>query len=149
MNRWILLVLAGLLQLGQPALTSAQSQPTATRVPVTIALSDSPLRRNAAFEIRRETGQVPYDVILLRRDADAEQLSIALRALMEIRQVRGDIPTSSAVMQSRKQRIREDARTTFPWAQRVIDDLRTAAPKQLRGIGSLRAVEVWLPRMGR
>jgi len=148
MNRWILLVLAGLLDLAQPALTSAQSRPTATRVPVTIALADQPLRRGAVFEIRREAEGVPYDVILLRRDADAEQLSIALRALMKIRQVRGDVPTSSAVMQTRRHGTRQDARNAFPWAQRVLDDLRTAAPKQLRGVGTLRAVEIWLPRMG-
>lgn len=146
MNPWILLLLAGLLHLAQPTPAPAQSRPTATRVPVTVALADRPLRRDAAYEIHREADGVPHDLILLRRDSDAGQLSTAVRALMRIREVRGDVPTASAVMQTRKKEAREDARTPFPWAQRVIDDLQTAAPKELRGVGSLRAVEIWLPR---
>jgi len=113
--------------------------------PVTVVLAEQPLPSSAPFVIQRRPDQTPRDVILLRADATADHLSDAVRSLLTIRQADGDVPAAQAIMRMRSQ----DARTTrraFPWVQRVLGDLQRAAHRDVRGVGRVRAVEIWLPR---
>jgi hypothetical protein len=127
----------------------AHGQQTApSRVPVTIVLAEQPLPSGAPFIIQRRPDQTPQDVILLRSDASADQLSDAVRSLLTIRQAGGDVPAALATMRMRPQEA-PTTRRAFPWVQRVLGDVQRAAYRDVPGVGRVRAVEIWLPRQAR
>jgi hypothetical protein len=141
------IILAAALFVGVAGEAYAQ-QSAPSRVPVTIVLAEQPLPSGAPFIIQRRPDQTPQDVILLRADATADQLSDAVRSLLTIRHASGDVPAAQATMRMRPQ----DARTTrraFPWVQRVLGDVQRAAYQDVSGVGRVRAVEIWLPRQNR
>ncbi|MDQ3605446.1 MAG: hypothetical protein M3418_04560 [Gemmatimonadota bacterium] len=144
----ILLITALVGQIGMGPLFAQQqtgSSRAPTRVPVTIALVDQLPQADAPFMVQRRPDVAPHDVILLRSTADAKQLSEAIHALLVIRQAGGDTATSRATMRMRPQQPQQGARPEFPWVPRVMADLRRAEPKQIAGVGTVRAVEIWLP----
>lgn len=116
------------------------------RIRATIAMvADFPYA-SEAFVIRRYAGDNPTDVILVREGISAAALSDAIRALMTVRHVGGDIPAASATMRLRRTQARNSERRTLPWVGRVLADLRRAAPADVREVGRARSVEIWLPR---
>jgi hypothetical protein len=144
------LSLAGIiLFLGNIASAHAQeaSAPRApTRVPVTLVLVETPLPGNERWVISRRPDVSPHDVILLQANADADQLSDAVRALITVRQVNGDTASRGATMRMRPQQLNGNPRRQFPWIPRVLADLRHARPQPIAGVvGSVRAVQIWLP----
>lgn len=139
------IVLVCVSGLSSPA--AAQGEASSQRIRATIAMAaDFPYTREA-FVIRRQAGNNPTDVILVREDITAAQLSDAIRALITVRHVGGDVPTASATMSLRRTQARNAERKTLPWVGRVLADLRRAAPAEVRGVGRARSVEIWLPRI--
>ena len=141
--RTLLLVYASLV-LGTPARGSAQ-QIMPARVPVTLVMVNELPAADGAFRIERRTAQ-PGDVIFVRADATKDQLSDAVRSLLVVRQVAGDIPTQAATMRMRpRQTHAAFTRREFPWMPRVLADLRRAEPRDVPGLGHARALQIWLP----
>ena len=116
-----------------------------TRVPVTIALVEELPQPGAPFVILRRVNEAEHDVILLPADADAQQLSLAVQALLTARSVAGDSTGSPATIRVRPRSGEERAHRQFPWIARVHGDLRRAARRPVAGVGNVRAVVIWLP----
>lgn len=138
---------------GQTQQRGAPSAPP-RRVPATIALADSIAQRGAEFVIIRRVGVAPHDVIVLRTGASAAHLSKAVRALITVRQAGGDRATTPATMRvrphdSRAQLHRSATQPVLPWAPRVISDLHRAERRNIAGIGTVPAVQIWLPPQNR
>jgi len=112
-----------------------------TRVAVTVALVD---QLPDSVVILRRRNVEPLDVILLQSAADARQLSSAVYDLLTVRQVSGDTADAPSRMRVRA-RQRTTPRPVLPWAARVMAHLRQAEPRQIPGIGTVRAVQIWLP----
>lgn len=77
-------------------------------------------------------------------------LSRAIMDLAVIRAESGDTVrkgvTPSATMRVRpSQDTPPHAPRELPWAQRVLDDLRGARRRDIPGVGTFPAVEIWLP----
>lgn len=126
-----------------PAHLRAQhGQPT--RVPATIVLADHVAQAEPFVIHRRAIGAT--DVIVLRSDATADQLSDAVRTLVTIRQVGGDTAAAPAVMRMRPQQRGTASRATLPWVGRVFSDVHGAGLHDVPGFGRVRAVQIWLPR---
>lgn len=137
-------VLASVSALSSTA--EGQAGAPSTRIRATISMVADFPHASEAFVIRRHAGDNPMDVILVREGISAAQLSDAIRALMTVRHVGGDIPTASATMRLRRTQVRNSERSTLPWVGRVLADLRRAAPADVREVGRARSVEIWLPR---
>lgn len=142
----LLLTCLPLPSLGQATTTAppgnAELRP---RVAVTVVLEDT-TAATPGFRIIRRVDQRPLDVIVLSGPADGETLSEAVRTLLMVRQVGGDTATRAGQVRVR----RPDAGTRplprpYPWAARVVGDLRAAPPRDVAGIGTFRAVEIWFP----
>lgn len=119
------------------------------RVPATIILIDSLTQPGASFVIMRRPGSTPADVVLLRSDADAAQLSDAIRGLLTARHANGDVAPSAATFRVRPHSGRgASPRNAFPWTPRVLNDLRRAEPRPVSGFGVVRSIQIWLPRQG-
>lgn len=143
------LAAALLLWAGTAASAAAQQSETPrrpTRVPVTLALVDSVPQGNPPFRILRRADVEPHDVILLRADADSVTLSAAVADLLLIRAQQGDTTRAEAMVRVRRRDAEPDRPVRMlPWGRRVMDDLRRAAPKELAGVGTVPAVQIWLP----
>jgi hypothetical protein len=138
-----------LMALGTGAATAQQehaSERRPMRVPVTIVLMDT-TAQVPGYRILRRADEAPYDVILLRGRADAVTLSDAVSDLLLVRMAQGDTATSTAPVRVRRARADAGAQRVprFPWAERVVNDLWRAEPREVQGIGTVRAVEIWLP----
>lgn len=143
----ILGVLFAILFLSVPAGGQAASAPVApSRVPVTVVLVERLSVPGAPFVVQRRPGAAQQDVILLPAGADARLFSEAVQMLLVARQAGGDTPVRAATMRVRPQRGRNTPRRVLPWAQRVLNDLRRAEARPVEGIGTVQAVEIWLPR---
>jgi hypothetical protein len=135
---------AGLPALAQTAINPRQ----VARVPAALVLVDSLSQPGVPYAIQRRPNASPHDVILLRTDASAAQLSEAIHSLLMVREARGDVPTTAATL-----RIHPHGnaavtlqRRPFPWAQRVFHDLHRASPASVPGFGNVRSVMIYLPR---
>lgn len=129
-----------------PAMAQQNAVPRApTRVPVTIALVEGALPENEAWVVQRRPGASPGDVILLRSTVDAGQLAEAVRTLLAVRQADGDRPTVGRTLRIRPQQRQRGAPREIPWIPRVWADLRRAEPREVAGVGTVRAVDIWLP----
>lgn len=113
------------------------------RVPVTIVLSDHVPHTDGPFVLQRRPGRAPVDVIVLRSSATADELSAAVSALLSVRQVHGDLPTTAGTLRVRPNTARRH--TSFPWTPRVLADLHNAQVKEFAGFGRVRSVQIWLP----
>jgi hypothetical protein len=155
MNASIRTVLGALLTLAPLALTGQQVDGTRharrapTRVPLTIALTDVLPHPSAPYELQRRTAGEVRDVLLLAKSATAEQLSDAVRGVLTARLVEGDTATHASSVRVRPHRPGSVHRPAFPWAQRVLADLHRAPERSVAGIGTVRAVTIWLPRQAR
>jgi hypothetical protein len=90
-------------------------------------------------------GEADHDVILLPADANVEQLSLAVQALLTARSAAGDTTERPATIRVRPRSEEPAAHRQFPWIGRVHGDLRRAAHRPVRGVGNVRAVVIWLP----
>lgn len=122
----------------------AQHRAHATRIPVTIALVASVPHSDQPFVVQRRPNQSPADIILLRTNATAEQLSEAITAVTIIRQAQGDYPTTAALMRVRPHG--RHAHHNYPWVPRVLADVHRAPVQNLPEVGNARSVTIWLPR---
>lgn len=123
---------------------SSEHRPT--RVPVTIALRDT-TNPSAGYRILRQAGDAPLDVIILIGKADAVTLSDAISDLLLIRRVQGDSASTDAVIRLRRSHLDPGGVrvSRYPWAHRVVNDLRRADVRDVHGVGTVRAVKIWLP----
>lgn len=119
-----------------------------TRVPVTIVLVDQVPMSAGMYVVQRQPKMTPHDVILLRHDATVQDLSEALHTLLAVRQADGDTSSTSRLLRPHPQ---QPARTRreFPWVPRTFAELRSQRPRTVAGVGTVRAVEVWLPPVRR
>ena len=138
-----------LLAAGRALSAQQGTRPAApTRVPVTIALVDRVPTTAGRYVLHRRSELTPHDVILLGRDATAQDLSEALQALLAVRQVDGDTALTSRILRVRpEQPVR--ARREFPWVPRTFSELRNQPPRNVAGVGTVPAIEIWLPPMHR
>lgn len=120
-----------------------------SRVPVTVVIVERLPVTGAPFVVLRRADATPRDVILLPAGADAKLLSEAVQMLLIARQAGGDTAAAPATLRVRPQRGRISQRPVLPWAQRVLNDLRRAEPRRVEGVGSVPAVEIWLPAQTR
>lgn len=116
----------------------------AKRVAATVALADGPLE-GARFLVKRFPGAPNSDVILLAPDATAAELSSAVRTLLVVRQREGDSPRIKRTLRIRPGSSPVIAQAPLPWAARVLDDASRSARVAVPGVGSVRAVQIWLP----
>lgn len=147
MTRYAFPLLAAMLLAPLPLPAVAQGQGAArapTRIPVTIALVDREPSGGETWVIQRRPDIAPNDVILLRSTADAGQLGEAVRTLLVVRQADGDRAVERRTLRIRPEQRQRGGRA-FPWVPRVLADLRRAEPREIAGVGTVRAVEIWLP----
>lgn len=155
MNSSLYTVLGALLMLAPAALYGQQADSVRTgrraptRVPLTIALVQVLPHRSAPYAIQRRTSGEVRDVVLLAESATAEQLSDAVRGVLTARLVDGDTVTRAGTVRVRLHGPGATPRPPFPWAQRVLADLRRAPLRTVAGVGTVRAVKIWLPRQAR
>lgn len=143
----LLLIAAGVLLPTRNLPAQRGQGPTRpTRVPVTLAVVDSARTGDAPYRLLRRVDVSPRDVILLRAGEDAAVLSEAINNLLLIRAQTGDTAKVSGAV-----RVRDGTdgakrqRRVLPWAGRVLNDLRQARPGEVEGVGTVPAVEIWLP----
>lgn len=150
-NRILALAVAVLTPTASEALLSQRtpSPGRPTRVPVTLALIETPSIGAERWVVQRRPDLSPHDVIVLHPNVTADELSDAVRALLTVRQVDGDTSIRRAMLRVRPEQRRPDARRPFPWTQGVLADIRRAMPQPVAGIGNVRAVQIWLPPQGR
>jgi hypothetical protein len=141
------LLVAAFVNCDLHAQQSAGAAPRPRRVPVTVVMLDT-LASGTPFRILRRTEVDPRDVIVLRSDADSATLSAAVHELLLIRSVQGDTARSGAGGLVRvRPHTRAPGRTVrmLPWGRRVVDDVRAAQSRAVAGVGTVRAVQIWLP----
>jgi hypothetical protein len=139
----LLALAAGLPALAQRSLKAAQ----VTRVPVALMLVDSLAQPGVPYVLQRRPNASPRDVILLRSDANAAQLSEAINSLLMVREAKGDFPTTAGTLRIHPHGNAALAlqRRPFPWAQRVFRDLHRAKPGPVAGVGNVPSVVIYLP----
>lgn len=147
-------ILGALLLLCAWGTASAQSA-APRRASVTVVLSDAIARTGEPFVIERRP-DLARDLIVIRPNATADDLSNAIRSLLTLRQAAGDSAAARMTMRMRPASASgvRDARhplqrRPFPWAPRVLADLRRAGTRDIPGIGRARSVDIWLPRQHR
>lgn len=128
-----------------PAVDSQSRPSSIVRATATVALVTSlPAGSGSALVIRRAR-EYPRDVLLLREDATAEQLSAAIVALIRARNRTGVIAVRDTVIPV--------TRTSGPtsWrggetarAAKWLDRIRGLTSKQLAGIGDAKFAQVLL-----
>lgn len=141
---FILLSLASAPAAGQ----TVKSPGTRARVPVTIALSDQ-FPERARFVVRRVPGHGRGDLILLRPNTTAAELTEAVATLLTARQAEGDAPSTKRTVRIRPTQQRRGPLQEYPWISRVLTDLRAAPPVEIPDVGKVRAVQIWLPRQSK
>jgi hypothetical protein len=137
-----------IVPLSSRSLGAQQGSRTPTRVPVTVALVERTENYGGdPVVLLRRTDLSPRDVILLREDtATGKQLSEAVLDLLNIRGQMGDTASMTAAVRVRPHTGAPGrARRELPWAQRVVNDVRKAELQTIPGVGTVRAVQIWLP----
>lgn len=121
------------------------------RVPVLLAAIDSLPMTMPRFRIIRFAGDgAAQDVIALPSNADPEMLSQAVETLQLVWSSADEHSSANAIF-----RMVPDSSPTspprqpMPWAARVLEDLRTTHERHVPGLGMVRTVQIWIPRMTR
>jgi hypothetical protein len=136
------------LAAGLPALAQTSRRPgQVARVPVALVLVDSLAQPGVPYVVQRRPNASPHDVILLRSDATAAQLSEAINSLLMVREARGDIPTTAGTLRIHPHGNAAVAlqRRPIPWAQRVFHDLHRVKAAPVAGVGNVQSVVIYLP----
>lgn len=147
MRRILLSFTSVILGASFPPAASAQTRESdvGPRVPVTIALTER-VPGSSRFVVRRLPGATHRDVIMLRPDATAAELTEAVNAMLTARRAEGDVPSVNRTVRVRPQGANRGQRKDFPWGAKVLADVREASPSEVRGLGKVRAIQIWLPR---
>lgn len=132
-----------------PSLGTAQVNSSSghTRVPATIVLTDD-VPAGSRYAVKRIPDAARRDVILLRSDGTGADLSEAVDALLTARLVEGDYPTARRTIRARSIGRAKLFRRTYPWAERVLTDARNSRAIAIAHVGTVRAVQIWLPATG-
>lgn len=133
------LVLAFLVQ---PTMLNAQTADK--RVPVTVILATA-VPDGARFLVKRFPGGPHPDIIVLAPDANPSELSSAVRTLLIVRQREGDVPRIKRTVRVRPGSNATAGPAPLPWAARVLNDLSRSSRTVVPAVGSVRAVQIWLP----
>jgi hypothetical protein len=131
-----------------PALAQSSRKPgQVARVPVALVLVDSLAQPGVPYVVQRRPNALPHDVILLRSDVTAAQLSEAMNSLLVVREATGDFPTTAGTLRVHPHGTAAAAlhRRPFPWAERVFHDLHRAKAAPVAGVGNVRSVVIYLP----
>lgn len=127
----------------------AREREMARRVPVTVALVAAlPAPDSVPAVILRRRDVSPHDVILLRRDrADGARLAAAVLHLLVLRDRTGDTASVSSTVRLPTARTSPRAweRTEQVRTARVVGRLRQAVPRNVPGVGTVPATEIYLP----
>lgn len=131
------------------SLAPAESARGQERTPALVAIQPRLQGETDQFRIARFAGASPRYVILLAPGADAAVFTRAVQALRSTQ--RAADPRGSDAMLRMRHAPRSGPRQPgpiLPWADRVLQDVRAAAPRHVPGVGSVRAVRIWLPVAG-
>jgi hypothetical protein len=143
MKPTILLVLAMLL-LAHPS--SAQQASPASPMRITLVAGPSPTR-GARVEVIRRAQRQPANVVIVDRNATAEDLAAALAMMNALRQQDGDSLASD--FRARPDVVRPGRTWTnsryHKWLIEQLVRLRTAQAAKLADLGVVRSVDVFLP----
>lgn len=138
--------LIGLLALSEPARAQARSP----RLQVTVALVDrlpQTVASDPALVVRGQAGREREIILLPAASADAESLASAVFTLLLARQLERDHPRAGGLLRVRSRTFPAAwARSEIPRAARVIERLRGAPLDEFPGIGTARALDLYLPR---
>lgn len=138
------LSIGGVLRSGRASAQADQSSPRAeSRAPVLLALVDTLPDTVPRFRIIRLPGESAREAVLLPSDATPELLTQALDALRMI-WVHDKRSQPGEMLRLNGGKAETRPRRTLPWAGRVLHDLREAHRRQVPGVGSVRAVQIWL-----
>ena len=127
-------------------------QPTVRKpqhVAATVAMVDEVPVPGAPFVVQRRPGATPADLILIRPSATAAELSDAVRTLATARAASGDYPLVPGIVRMRPNQKWQAVRKELPWTHGVLARLRNAQPRSIEGVGTVRAVAIWLPKQTR
>lgn len=144
-------VAAALAVVLAPPKASSQ-QPTVRspkHVAATVAMVEDLPVPGVSFVVQRRPGRLPGDLILVRANATPAELSDAVRTLATARAAGGDYPITREMLRIRPQQNSAKALKDFPWTPAVLARLHKAKPRMIEGVGSVRAVAIWLPRQVR
>jgi hypothetical protein len=138
-----ILFLLALLALAPGA--GAQSSPLAA-IPVTLVAGPSP-SRGGRTEVVRRAQRAPRDLVIVDRNATAEDLAAALAVINALRTQFGDSLTSD--LRARPDVVRPgktwDKSSYHSWLIQQLVRLRTAEPVDVADFGTVRAVQITLP----
>lgn len=149
MNRilrpWVAAAGMAVLACHVPSDAQVPARTLGPRVPALVAFVDTLPQDVPRFRILRDGVR---DVILLPPDADAELLTLAVEALGL---ARSQSPTGQLLLRvggaEAAGAAGNAARRVLPWAGRVLADARNAREQHVPGVGRVRAVQIWLPRL--
>jgi hypothetical protein len=123
----------------------ARDAQTSKRIPVTVILMRED-DTSAGAVIQRRADLAPHDLILLQRSSNDQQLSAAFHTLLVARSVEGDTSGVSHTLRvAPGQRRFGLGRSEVARVAGVLNRLRSADPVPIEGIGTLPAIELWLP----
>lgn len=139
-----LLSFGGVSLSGTASAQADRSSPRAqSRAPILLAVVDTLPDTAPRFRIIRLPGESAREAVLLPSDATPELLTQALEALRMIWvHDKGSQPGELLRLNGGKAETRPHR--AVPWAGRVLHDLREAHRRQIPGVGSVRAVQIWL-----
>jgi hypothetical protein len=138
------LSLGGVLLSGAASAQADRSSPGAqSRAPVLLALVDSLPDTVPRFRLIRLPGESTREAVLLPSDATPELLTQALETLRMV-WVHDEGSQPGEMLRLKGGTAETHRRRAFPWAGRVLHDLHEAQPRQIPGVGSVRAVQIWL-----
>jgi len=121
---------------------------TPKQVVATVAMVDSLPFPGVPFVVQRRPDRTPRDLILVRASATPNELSDAVWTLLNARRAGGDYPIAKAMVRMRPGQQSPKLRKQFPGTPGVLGRLHSAKPRAIEGIGTARAVAIWLPRQG-
>jgi hypothetical protein len=127
------------------SIAGAQTSPSGP-IRVTLVAGPSP-SKGGRVEVVRRAQRAPRDVVVVDRNATAEDLAAALTMINALRTQFGDTLTSD--FRARPDVVRPgptwEKSSYRSWLVQQLVRLRTASPAELADFGTVRAVQITLP----
>ncbi len=115
------------------------------RRPVMLVLTDQLSDASTPFVVQHRGDAMPQEVLLLRSDANAQDLSEGVRTTIMLWQVGASATVPNGRFRMRPHQSQANEHRVFPWAARVLYDLRAGEYVETRDYGRVRVVTIWLP----
>lgn len=133
------------IALGSSVLLAQVSPTDMKKVPVSVVMTSN-FPYPGDIVILRRPDLVPSDLIVMRTEtAQADLFSEAVRDLLDIRGIDGDIPVAKTLLRTRPSGS-TTRRKLLPWSERVLNDLRGQPVQPFADFSSAQVIRIWLPR---